>query len=216
LLLFCLLVPIRLLAGHSSYPNPDDPAVIQAARDAVKALGPGHGAIALTSAHRQILSKSVNLVGFSSTTGGAGLALKGEVHDVEKMLTDLGAKKTRLGYKLSLAGDVLFDFDKWDIKSRAKKILSQLAHALNKMGKRQVDIAGYTDSIGSDVYNLRLSKKRAEAVKTWLVEKGRVKACSFTVRGMGKSNPVAPNTYPDGTDNPGGRAKNRRVEIHIK
>jgi outer membrane protein OmpA-like peptidoglycan-associated protein len=77
-------------------------------------------------------------------------------------------------------------------------------------------IEGYTDSKGSDSYNLRLSDKRAASVKDWLVKKGGVGNKKMTTKGWGEANPVAPNENPDGSDNPEGRQKNRRVEITVK
>jgi len=214
-LILSLLCSSRILAKESKYQNPDDPEAIKASEDAVGALGPNHGAISIGSVQLQIISNSVGLVGLPSSTGGSGLALKKDIRDAERTLVDLGATKSAVGYELSLSGDVLFDFDKWDIKPQAESILSELADALKKFGKKNVSIAGHTDGIGSDSYNLELSRKRADSVRYWLVSKGNVKEASFSVRGMGKSMPLAPNTHPDGSDNPMGRAKNRRVEIGI-
>jgi outer membrane protein OmpA-like peptidoglycan-associated protein len=69
---------------------------------------------------------------------------------------------------------------------------------------------------GSDFYNQRLSDQRAEAVRKWLVSKEGLKGVKFATKGYGVKNPVAPNTRPDGSDNPDGRQKNRRVEITVK
>jgi outer membrane protein OmpA-like peptidoglycan-associated protein len=80
----------------------------------------------------------------------------------------------------------------------------------------RISIDGYTDAKGLDAYNLQLSEKRATAVKSWLVQKGSVDAKRIKTKGWGKANPVASNTHPDGSDNPEGRQKNRRVEITVK
>ena len=76
-------------------------------------------------------------------------------------------------------------------------------------------IEGYTDAIGSAAYNQELSERRARAVEVWLVAHGIVGRDAAQVQGYGKSKPIAPNTKPDGSDNPEGREKNRRVEIVI-
>jgi outer membrane protein OmpA-like peptidoglycan-associated protein len=74
-------------------------------------------------------------------------------------------------------------------------------------------IEGYTDGKGSHDYNIKLSQSRAAAVKKWLVDNAQIKASRIATKGMGESNPVAPNRKPDGSDDPDGRQKNRRVEI---
>jgi len=76
-------------------------------------------------------------------------------------------------------------------------------------------IEGHTDAKGSASYNQKLSEHRAESVKTWLVGKGISEQIIWT-RGWGAAKPVAPNSKPNGADDPEGRQKNRRVEITIK
>jgi outer membrane protein OmpA-like peptidoglycan-associated protein len=78
-----------------------------------------------------------------------------------------------------------------------------------------VRIEGYTDGKGSDSYNQKLSLRRAESVKKWLETHG-LAGIRFSAAGFGAKNPVAPNTKPDGSDDPEGRQKNRRVEIVIR
>src|SRR2546421_430108 len=77
---------------------------------------------------------------------------------------------------------------------------------------RQVSIEGHTDSKGSEEYNQRLSERRAEAVASALDREG-VSQSRTHARGFGKKYPIAPNQNSDGSDNPPGRAKNRRVEV---
>jgi OmpA-OmpF porin, OOP family len=88
-----------------------------------------------------------------------------------------------------------------------------VAGLLNNRQIRPVDIEGHTDSIGSPKYNLRLSRQRAESVKRFFIEEGVYGAEDFRVQTLGKPRPIAPNTNPDGSDNPEGRAKNRRVTV---
>ena len=78
-----------------------------------------------------------------------------------------------------------------------------------------VIIRGYTDSKGADEYNNRLSLRRAEAVRDKLVEFGLEPGRILKTEGMGEKNPVAPNVNSDGSDNPAGRALNRRIELEL-
>jgi outer membrane protein OmpA-like peptidoglycan-associated protein len=80
---------------------------------------------------------------------------------------------------------------------------------------RRVSVQGHTDAIGSEAFNQQLSERRAETVASALEGAG-VNPQQITARGFGKRYPVAPNTNPDGTDNPAGRARNRRVEVVIE
>ncbi len=90
----------------------------------------------------------------------------------------------------------------------------KIADSFHK-AKGVVAIHGHTDAKGANDYNQSLSVRRAEAVHLWLVEKGGAQA-NYEIMGHGETQPVAPNTNPDGTDNPDGRAQNRRVEISIQ
>ena len=75
-------------------------------------------------------------------------------------------------------------------------------------------IDGHTDSRGSDSYNVRLAKRRAEAIKAIMVKRG-VDPKRIKTQGYGEKIPVAPNTHPDGSDNPEGRQENRRTEFIV-
>jgi OOP family OmpA-OmpF porin len=105
-------------------------------------------------------------------------------------------------------GGVHFDFDKATLKPEALTILDQAAALLNKHEKVVVEVAGHTDSKGSEEYNQGLSERRATAVKDYLNSKG-VKASRLTARGYGELQPVASN------DTDAGRAENRRVELIV-
>ena len=109
--------------------------------------------------------------------------------------------------KIVLRG-VNFDFDKANIRADAVPILDEAANTLKEYGDVTVSVDGYTDAIGSDAYNERLSLRRATAVKQYLEQHG-VAASRMTARGFGKTNPVASNATPEG------RAQNRRVELVV-
>ncbi len=142
----------------------------------------------------------------ASDTAGAGSALAGKVEA-------LAIKETPTEVRIELAADVLFDFDKAVLRSQAEATLKQAAAVLRDKARGPVRIEGHTDAKGSDAYNQNLSVRRAEAVRQWFVEKEGLKGLTFTTRGFAAKNPVAPNTKKDGSDDPEGRQKNRRVEI---
>src|SRR5215510_1367462 len=128
---------------------------------------------------------------------------------------NLEARETERGVVVNLP-DVLFEFGKADLTGDARMKVRNISEVLDNQAKnRRVSVEGHTDSIGSDAYNQQLSERRAENVAGAL-EKDGVSAQRVTVKGYGKRYPVAPNTSPDGADNPAGRAKNRRVEVVIE
>ncbi|HEX5806536.1 MAG TPA: OmpA family protein [Macromonas sp.] len=110
--------------------------------------------------------------------------------------------------KVTYQADAFFDFDKAVLKPEGKAKLDDLAGKIQGIKLEAVITVGHTDSIGSDAYNQKLSVRRAEAVKAYLVSKG-VDAKSIYTEGKGESKPVADNK------NKAGRAQNRRVEIEV-
>ncbi|MDQ3959085.1 MAG: OmpA family protein [Pseudomonadota bacterium] len=129
---------------------------------------------------------------------------------------ELQLKETEKAVTMKLEGDVLFDFDKAEIKPEAERTLDQVGTVIGQFPEGKVLIEGHTDSKGSPDINLELSKRRAEAVKDWLVKKKDVLESVITTRGFGETKPVAPDKNPDGSDNPQGRQQNRRVEITVE
>jgi OOP family OmpA-OmpF porin len=126
---------------------------------------------------------------------------------LEQELAALKAKETERGLLLTL-GDVLFEYNRADLKSGAMQKLYPLITFLQENPTRNVVIEGHTDNIGSDAYNQDLSERRAEAVRDFLLQNG-IRAERVTAQGRGKSYPVASN------DTEVGRQQNRRVEITI-
>jgi outer membrane protein OmpA-like peptidoglycan-associated protein len=124
---------------------------------------------------------------------------------LETQLKELNAKKTERGLVITL-GDVLFDTNKAELKSGGTHSLQKLAGFLKQYPQRNVRIEGYTDSTGNADYNLELSGRRADAVRTSLVGMG-VSNDRITTHGYGKESPVS------GNDTASGRQMNRRVEI---
>ncbi len=110
--------------------------------------------------------------------------------------------------KVTFAADAFFDFDKATLKPDGKAKLDDLTSKLNGLNLEVIIAVGHTDSVGSDAYNQKLSIRRAEAVKSYLVNKG-VDAKRVYTEGKGEKQPVATNKTA------AGRAQNRRVEIEV-
>jgi outer membrane protein OmpA-like peptidoglycan-associated protein len=145
---------------------------------------------------------------------GIAAGMTARVGDVQGALKDLGATVKGREIKINLAADVLFDFDKWDLRPEAGPALDKVVAVLQTYPKAAVLIEGHTDGKGNDQYNQKLSERRADSVRSWLAAHGV--GAAMTTRGWGKSRPVAPNTKPNGADDPEGRQKNRRVEITVR
>jgi outer membrane protein OmpA-like peptidoglycan-associated protein len=156
----------------------------------------------------------LELHGFGTGLGGGVAALAAHTEPLQAELKDLGATVKGREIKINLAADVLFDFDKATLRPEAGPSLDKVVAVLQSYPSSSVLIEGHTDGKGSDQYNQRLSERRADAVRYWLVEHGVT--TPMTTRGWGRSRPIAPNTKPNGADDPEGRQKNRRVEITVK
>jgi outer membrane protein OmpA-like peptidoglycan-associated protein len=127
-----------------------------------------------------------------------------------------GVQESPKELRLTLASDILFDFDRATIRPDAKAALDRVAEIIRTKSLGVVRIEGFTDSKGGADYNLQLSSSRAESVQKWLVRQGGLGRTEFAVHGLGATRFVAPNTRRDGGDDPAGRQKNRRVEIVIQ
>lgn len=189
-ILFLVFVPSFAWA-QTKYADADSPAVEAAARAALP--------------H----AKVVEIAGRTSEIQGMSSGIQG-------VLEDLGAKVTAQEVKIELDADVLFDFDKYSLRPEAAESLRKVGEVAKSYGNAPVRIEGHTDGKGTHAYNMTLSENRAASVKKWLVENAGVAASRITTRGLGETKPVAPNTNPNGSDNPAGRQKNRRVEITIR
>ena len=145
--------------------KPFDSGAAAAAQSALKALGENKGALKIISTNPLSLqSESLTIKGLS------GLTLKADVQELNKAIDNLNAEVTQTKIRIDLSGDVLFDFDKADLKPEALESLKSLA-TIVKQKATKVEIFGHTDSKGSEVYNQKLSEKRALSVKVWLLTK---------------------------------------------
>lgn len=134
-------------------------------------------------------------------------AAQAQAQNLQQRIQELEAQQTERGLLVTL-GDVLFEFGKSDLLASAAPRMDKLADFLNQYPDRKVLIEGYTDSVGSESFNQRLSEQRAAAIERALVQRG-IDRSRFTLRGYGKNYPVASNANAEG------RALNRRVEVVI-
>jgi outer membrane protein OmpA-like peptidoglycan-associated protein len=200
----------ELGSANAAQYNEDDP------------LPPGaHGGTSLLKSQTLTLTGGVialkpnvvALTGLGAGTSGAGSQLRGTPETLRGALKDLGATVTGRQIKINLAADVLFDFDKADLRPEAGPELEKVLAVLKSYPAAAVLIEGHTDGKGGDQYNQSLSERRADSVRRWLAGHGT--ATPMTTRGWGRTRPIAPNTKPNGADDPDGRQKNRRVEITV-
>jgi len=190
------------LAAEPPSPGPWDPATEAAAEAAVARLG--------SVRSLEIRSEVLQIVGLAVGISGGGSGIVATVQEVRQAMQALGATESALEVKVELPADVLFDFDKSDVRSDAAQALARLATVIRGYPTGRVEIVGYTDAKGNDAYNQKLSERRAESVKRWLVERERIDTDRLATHGAGKSRPVADNATE------AGRQKNRRVEVVIQ
>jgi outer membrane protein OmpA-like peptidoglycan-associated protein len=133
-----------------------------------------------------------------------------ELDRMQKALSQIAeTRRTALGLVMNLGEDTLkFDFDKATLRPENRELLSRIAGVLLTSKGYRIDVFGHTDDIGTDEYNLKLSQRRAQSVRNYLVEAG-VDPEIIATQGLGKSSPRVPGTTP------AARTANRRVEIAI-
>lgn len=137
-----------------------------------------------------------------------------KLESTEALISELKARQTAdLSIAVDLPTDVLFDFDKAELRPDAQEPLSRAARLVESYPDAPLAVNGHTDGKGTDAYNDPLSQRRARAVADWLkANTGR----AAEAKGLGKRQPIAANVHPDGSDDPDGRQRNRRVEILIR
>lgn len=194
---------VAVLALLLAFTDPWAPDTEAAAEAAVARLG---AKPALT-----IVPSILNIVGLEATgLVGQSTGLVANVQGLQQAMRDLGAQETALEIRIDLPADVLFDFDKADIRLDAAKALAQLATIIRAQSKGRARLEGHTDSKGDDAYNQKLSQRRAESVRKWLVEREAIDNARLSTKGWGETKPVAPN------DTDANRQKNRRLQAIVE
>src|SRR3981189_2004431 len=145
----------------------------------------------------------------SMDASGSAQELPGEVVDLIYRVEDLGGKVQALQVK-KMPADILFDFDKYDVRPSAADALKQVGGILRERAKGVVRIEGHTDAKGTPAHNQPLSERRADSVRRWLAEREGLTNLKYKVEGLAAARPVPPNTKPHGSDHPDGRQKKRR------
>ena len=195
-----LIIPAALLGGCADAPERDQGTVAQDQRDAA-------------SGQRDARTDHPPPPDDPAAGGGTPLAASGT--PLGASVTGLDAAVGQYEIVVRLASDVLFDFDRAEIRPEAEPELQRLSQLIRDEARGGVSIAGHTDSVGDDAYNLALSRRRADAVAAWLTRHGIDRGVLQTT-GHGERQPIAPNSTPDGGDNPEGRQRNRRVDVVIQ
>lgn len=139
--------------------------------------------------------------------------LKASVRNLSGDVSGLNSRMTETGLAIELPSDALFDFDSAELSSDAEELIRKALPAVRQAAPGPLRIIGHTDSKGDDTYNQDLSEQRARAVADWLGQQPGIRQREMLTEGRGEQEPVEPNTRPDGSDNPAGRARNRRVEV---
>lgn len=167
-------------------------------------------AIGVASSSKSDRGKGALIGAASGATvgGGIGYYMDTQAKKLEQELRSTGISVTQNGNNiiLNMPNSITFEVDKTELNNTAKRALFNVATVVNEYDKTNINVYGYTDSSGSDSYNLRLSEVRANAVSTFLIN-NKVKSTRISSVGKGESNPIASNSTAEG------RAQNRRVQI---
>lgn len=189
---------------------PDDPnrtrrgALIGAAIGAAAGLLSGDDAVE----RRQ---RALVGAGVGALAGGAvGAYQDRQEAELRRQMAGTGVDVVRQGdnITLNMPSNITFDFDSATLKPQFQPILDNVAQTLTQYNQTVVEVAGHTDSVGTDSYNQALSERRANSVAAYLGSRGVMQQRMITV-GAGESRPIASN------DTESGRAQNRRVEITL-
>jgi outer membrane protein OmpA-like peptidoglycan-associated protein len=138
-----------------------------------------------------------------------------QVDRITQALSQFDATEVEGGFQLTLPDSILFDFGSASLRPDARQALALIAEILEYFADDAVIVIGHTDSIGNASSNQTLSERRAQVVVEALARDHGVPMARLTYQGRGASEPVVPNTTPDGADSPEGRQLNRRVEIIV-
>ncbi|WP_434952602.1 OmpA family protein [Shewanella sp. HL-SH4] len=170
----------------------------------------GGAVIGVASSSKKDRAKGAAIGAASGAALGGGIGYYMDVQEAElrKQLKSTGVSVTRNGDNiiLNMPNDVTFAVDQTVLSARAKSVLNSVVLVAKEYDNTRLNVIGYTDSSGSDSYNLRLSQVRASEVAQYITSQ-KVSGSRVSSTGMGESSPIASN------DSEQGRAQNRRVEI---
>ncbi|WP_461448656.1 OmpA family protein [Mucilaginibacter sp.] len=160
---------------------------------------------------------SADGMGSGSATGGTFLSPAVSLEPIMSQQSSMAANPgiDGNGQSVVMENKILYDFGHASLRAEAIPVLDSLVKQLQDQPKLTVILTAHTDSVGSDAYNLKLSQERAKLCSEYLIRKG-ISNARISAIGYGKAKPIAPNTLPNGQDNPDGRQLNRRVEFTVK
>lgn len=174
------------------------------------------GGILANNTGRQSTGKTaVGVIAGAAVGGAIGNAMDEKERKIRQISAERDAKGMEVErlredlLRVSVSSEASFAFDRAEIKPEFKPTLNKVAAVLRDDPNVRISIIGFTDSIGSEEYNLRLSMRRAQATADYLISQG-VSPSQILVRGLGEAEPRASN------DTDAGRAQNRRVEIYLQ
>lgn len=174
------------------------------------------GIIAHNTGGKQSQGKTAAGVIVGAAAGGAiGNAMDEKERKIREIASEREAKAMEVErlredlLRVSVSSEASFDFDRAEIKPEFKPTLNKVAGVLRDDPSVRITIIGFTDSVGSESYNLELSRRRAEATAAYLTSQG-VPSSQIVTDGLGEAEPRASN------DTAAGRAQNRRVEIYLR
>src|SRR6188768_3207944 len=178
--------------------------------------GAGYGAAAgavvglLTAGSNPFKSATIGAAAGALVGGAVGNYMDKQEAKLRQQMAGTGVEVVRQGDNITLdmPGNVTFAFNSSDLNAQFYPVLDKVAETLKEYDKSVVEVAGHTDSVGSDAYNQTLSERRANSVADYLSGHGMTRTRMVTI-GAGEGHPVASN------DTEEGRAENRRVEITI-
>lgn len=173
------------------------------------------GILANNTGERSGTRTAVGVIGGAVVGGAIGNAMDKKEEKIRQISAERDVKAMEVErlsedlLRVSVSSEASFAFDRADIKPEFKPTLDKVAAVLRDDPNVRITVIGFTDSIGSEEYNQRLSERRAKATADYLVSRG-VSSSQIVSRGLGESEPRASNTTE------AGRAQNRRVEIYLK
>lgn len=177
--------------------------------------GSEEGAGDASSAKSAVDTPAPAIVEPSSDGAARSGGLRGEVSRLNASISDLSTRMTAFGTVIDLPADALFEFEQAVLTPDAESLLRKSLTMIGAAPAGPVKIVGHTDAKGEPGYNLTLSKARAEAVADWFRQQPGARQRVLQVSGRGEAAPIAPNDRADGSDDPDGRARNRRVEVIV-